>query len=145
YAALVLGDLRDHRAIPALLRLLTDTDKNVRYHAIEALAKLRAPEAAGALADIAESGDFFLAFPALDALAAIGDSTVAARLVPLLRNEGLRPAAVTALSQLGDHAVVAPLVSLMDQSPLVSTVVDALTTLHRRYDSQLGEGEYIAE
>jgi HEAT repeat protein len=145
YAALVLGDLRDHRAIPALLRLLTDKDKNVQYHAIEALAKLRASEAAGALIEIAESGDFFLAFPALDALAAIADSTVATRLVPILRNDGLRPAAITALSQLGDHTVVEPLVSLMDHSPLVSTVVEALTTLHRRYDIQFGEGEYIAE
>jgi HEAT repeat protein len=145
YSALALGDLRDRRAIPALLRLLQDGDTNVQYHAIEALAKLRASEAAGPLTEIVQSGGFFLAFPALDALAAIGDPTVAPRLVPLLRDDALRPACVTALSKLGDHSVVEPLVLLMDHPPLVSTVVEALTTLHQRYEYQLGEGEYIAE
>src|SRR6266850_2918214 len=120
YATLALGNLKNRRAIPALLGLLHDADTNVRYHAIESLAKLRASEASGALADIAESGEFFLAFPALDALAAIADPAAAARLVPLLGDDTLRPAAVTALSQLGDQAVVEPLVLLMEDPGLVS-------------------------
>jgi len=145
YAALALGNLKDRGAIPALAALLHDADANVRYHAIEALAKLRASEAAAALAEIAASGDFYLAFPALDALSILGDSTVAPRLVPLLQNETLRPAAVTALSQLGDHGVVAPLVSLLEQPQLTLTVVEALTVLHQRYEHELGEGDYIAD
>jgi HEAT repeat protein len=144
YAALAMGDLKDRRAIPALLALLQDPDTNARYHAIEALAKLRVSEAAAPLADIAESGDFFLAFPALDALAAIGDSTIAPRLVPLLVDDAIRPAAIKALSQLGDHSVVGQLVALLDHERLVVPVVEALTTLHQRYENQLGEGDYIA-
>jgi HEAT repeat protein len=145
YATLALGNLKDRRAIPALTSLLKDSDLNVRYHAIEALARLRASEAAHALAEVAESGEFFLAFAALDALAAIGDSTVAPRLVPLLDNENIRPACINALAQLGDHSVVAPLVVLLDQRKLVSTVVEALTRLHQRYEHELGEGEYIGD
>ena len=145
YAALALGNLKNRRAIPALLHLLNDADTNVRYHTIEALTKLRASEASGALADIAESGEFFLAFPALDALAAIGDPAVATRLVPLLGDDTLRPAAIAALSQLGDQTVVEPLVLLMEHAGLVTIVVEALTTLHQRYEHQLGEGAYIAE
>src|SRR5262245_47292703 len=38
YAALALGDLNDHRAIPTLSSVLNDPDANVKYHAIEALA-----------------------------------------------------------------------------------------------------------
>ena len=59
YAAQALGNLKDRRAIPALLTLLDDSEINIRYHAIEALAALRATEAAGALMRIAESRDFF--------------------------------------------------------------------------------------
>jgi HEAT repeat protein len=145
YAALALGELKDRRAVPALMYALSDDDMNVRYHTIEALAKLRASEAADALADIAQSGEFFLAFPALDALAAIGEPRVAARIVGLLNNEALRAAAIGALSQLGDHAVVPALVSMMDDPRMVPTVAEALTILHHRYAHEFGEGEYITE
>ena len=145
YAALVLGDGKDRRAIPALQRLLTDADINVRYHAIEALSKLKAFEAVNDLAAIAESGEFFLAFPAIEALASIAEPSVAHRLVRLLENETLRTPAIAALSELGDHSVVAPLVSLMDRPHLTATVAEALTTLHRRYEHQFGEGQFIAD
>jgi len=145
YAALTLGDMKDRRAIPALLRLLGDADINVRYHAIEALSKLTASEAVDALTDIAESGEFFLAFPALEALAAIGEPRVATRLLRLLDNEMLRAAAIGALSQLGDHATVAPLVSMMDRPYLAAIVAEALTTLHQRYEDQFREGQYVAD
>ena len=74
YATHALGDQQDPRAVHILLDALNDENANVRYHAIEALGKLRAVEAADALASIAESRDFFLAFPALDAITAIGNS-----------------------------------------------------------------------
>ena len=74
YAALTLGTLADDRAIPVVAALLGDSDINVRYHAIESLAKLKAVEAVDELASIAESQEFFLAFAALDALGVIGDA-----------------------------------------------------------------------
>jgi HEAT repeat protein len=145
YVAQALGNLKDRRAIPALLALLADADVNVRYHSIEALAKLRASEAAEALVGIAESGEFFLAFAALDALRDIGDPNVAARLVPLLDNETVGTAAIGALAQVGDHNVVAPLVPMLDRPRLVPAVAEALTTIHQRYERQLGEGDYVTD
>lgn len=145
YAALALGDLRDRRAVPALRRLLHDADANVRYHAIEALSKLRATDAAGDLADLAEGPDLFSAFAAVDALAAIGEPGVAFRLVPLLRNETLRTAAIRALAQLGDHRVVQPLAAMLDQPRLTAVVAEALVTLEDRYQRQYGEGDAIRD
>ena len=55
------------------MQRLDDPDTNVRFHAIEALGKLAPASAVERLAAIAESNDFFLAFPALDALARISD------------------------------------------------------------------------
>ena len=43
--ALALGEQRDIRAAGALIKALKDEDTNVRYHAIEALGKLKAVEA----------------------------------------------------------------------------------------------------
>ena len=45
-AALILGQRRDRRAIPALIARLDDADVNVRFHVIEALGRLHAAEAA---------------------------------------------------------------------------------------------------
>ena len=44
-AALALGEQRDIRAAGALIKALKDEDTNVRYHAIEALGKLKAVDA----------------------------------------------------------------------------------------------------
>ncbi len=145
YAAQTLGKLKDRRAIPVLMLLLDDPVVNVRYHAIEALANLRASEAAGELARIALSGDFFVAFAALDALRSIDEPTVASRLTPLLQDENLRSPAIGALAQLGDHSVVEPLAGLLDRPHLVAVVAEALATLQERYEKQFGEGQYVID
>ena len=145
YAALALGDLKDRRAIPALLVLLRDRDTNVKYHAIEALAKLKAVEAVDELASIAESREFFLAFPALDALSVIAEPRIAPRLVPLLEDEMLCGAAAAALAKLGEDSIVPSIVSLLEHPALVPVVVKALATLHQRYETMYGEGEYVGE
>ncbi len=145
-AALALGEQRDGRAAPALLKALEDADPNVRYHVIEALGKLRAAEAADALAGIAETRDFFLAFAALDALARIGDARVAPRVVPLLEDELLREAAADVLGQLGDEGTVEPLAALLNTPEAPTLIVArALAALHDRYDKLYGEGAYIAD
>lgn len=145
-AALALGEQRDLRAASALLDALADADQNVRYHVIEALGKLRAAESADALAGIAETRDFFLAFPALDALARIGDPRVAPRVVPLLADDLLREAAADMLGQLGDEETVAPLAALLNEPEAPTTIVArALAALHDRYERQYGEGSYIAD
>ena len=145
YASQALGNLKDRRAIPVLVRSLDDANVNVRYHVIEALANLRASEATDALVRIAESRDFFLAFPALDALRAIGDPSVAPRLVPLLDDESLRTAAIGTLAQLGDHSIVQPLMAMMDRPNQVPIVAEALSTLHERYEKQFAEGDFVMD
>ena len=146
YATHALGDQHDPRAIPVLIIALDDENVNVRYHAIEALGKMRAAEAVDALTGIAESRDFFLAFPALDALTVIGDSRIAPRLVPLLEDELLRSPATDALGQLGDEEVVAPLAELLNTPGATAPVIaQALATLYDRYEKSYQEGGYIAD
>lgn len=142
-AALALGDRPDPRSTAALRTALDDPDANVRFHAIEALGRLRARDAADALAAIAESRDFFLAFAALDALARIGERRVAARLLPLLDDEALRPAVADALGELASEAIVPDLVALLDgDSAPVDAVVRALRALDARA-RQEGAGDAV--
>jgi HEAT repeat protein len=145
-AALALGEQRDQRAVAPLMDALKDTDINVRYHVIEALGKLRAIEAAEALASIAATREFFLAFPALDALMQIGDARVVSRIVPLLDDELLREPAAVALGKLGDEQAVDPLVNKLNTTPeMVQAVAESLTTLYDRYDKLYSEGRLIAD
>jgi HEAT repeat protein len=132
--------------VPELLAALDDEDVNVRYHAVEALGKLRAAEAADALAGVAETRDFFLAFPALDALGRIGDARVVPRVLPLLEDELLCEAAAELLGELGDEETVAPLAGLLN-TPNAPTLpaARALAALHDRYERLHGEGSYVAD
>jgi HEAT repeat protein len=146
YATHALGDQHDPRAVPVLVRALEDENPNVRYHAIEALGKLRAVDAVDALAHVAASGDFFLAFPALDALTLIGDSRIAPRLAHLLEDEMLRSPAIDALGKLGDEDIVAPLAALLNSqgAPAIVTA-QAFAALHNRYERLYQEGAHIAD
>ncbi|HEY2570404.1 MAG TPA: HEAT repeat domain-containing protein, partial [Solirubrobacteraceae bacterium] len=144
-AALILGERRDQRAVPALMRVLDDPEVNVRFHAIEALGRLRAMAAVEPLVKIAEQRDFFLAFPAVQALAALGDTSVAGRLVPLLADELLSAAVAEALGVLGDDVVAEPLVkSLGEPHAPVDVIAETLAALHERYERRYGAGDQIA-
>ncbi|HEX2779700.1 MAG TPA: HEAT repeat domain-containing protein, partial [Gemmatimonadaceae bacterium] len=101
---------------------------------------------AGPLAAIAESRDFSVAFAALDALALIGEPSVASRIVPLLGDELLQPAAAEALGKLGSEEAVAPLAALLAE-PGAPTVAGAtaLAMLHARLETDYGEGELVAD
>jgi HEAT repeat protein len=145
YVALALGLLGDRRGVAALVRTLGDPDANVRFHAIEALGRIGSREAALPVLEVAESRDFSVAFAALDTLALIGEPSVARRLVPLLDDELLRPAAVDALGRLGGEdvaGVLARLLAAPDGS--AADVATALATLHARFHER-GEGDRVAE
>ncbi len=86
-AALALDERLDQQATAALIRALGDENANVRFHAIEAPGKLRAAEAVAPSLAVVETRDFYLAFPALDALAQINDSSVALHLTWLLDDD----------------------------------------------------------
>ena len=145
-AALILGQRRDRRAIDPLIARLADDDVNVRFHVIEALGRLHAVDASEALTRIAFERDFFLAFPAIQALTEIGNTLAAPHLVPLLADELLRTPVIEALGQLGDEDVTVPLVQLLNTSDAPTEVItDALSGLHIRYESRYGAGDHIAD
>ena len=95
---------------------------------------------------IAESGDFFLAFPAIEALVRINDPIVAARLVPLLPDPLLGGTAADALGQLGDENAIEPLVAALGapEIPIVP-VVSALAAIYKRYGQRFGGAEEIED
>ncbi|MGL5192090.1 MAG: HEAT repeat domain-containing protein, partial [Chroococcales cyanobacterium] len=106
----------DNRAVLPLIAALEDENANVRYHAIDALSQLRSEEAVEPLVTIAESNDFFLAFPALDALMRICDTAIAPRLLPLLKNTlswRVRREAVDNLAQQNDPAIAIELLRML--------------------------------
>ncbi len=143
-AALALGEQSNPAASSALVGALDDPDPNVRFHVIESLGKLQAAEAVDALAEIAESRDFFLAFPAVDALARIDDSRMASRLVPLLDDETLCAPVAEALGRLGDGDVTRALVAVLNRSqPPVGSVAAAIANLYDEYEGRYEGGLYI--
>ena len=144
-AALILGGRRDRRAIPALRAHLADPDLNVAFHVIEALGRLHAIEATEDLLEIAERREFFLSFPAIQALGRLGTAASAPRLVPLLTDEMLRAAVIEALGELGDEEVAVPLVTLLASPDAPTEVItDALAGLHDRYETRYKAGDHIA-
>lgn len=134
FAAVILGERYDERAIPALVEATADPDPNVRFHAIEALGALRAEEAIETLAMLARSPSFFIASAALDALRQIGRSGVARKLVPLLDDEWL---SLSAIETLGDIATVEDAPPLVKQlnggATSIGAVARALAALAGRY------------
>ena len=151
YTALALGERHDPRAIPALIQALDDPNVNVRYHTIESLGHLRATEAVDKLVEITQSGDFFLAFPALEALMKIGDTTIGSRIVPLLGDELLGNQVAEVLGVLGDAEVVTPMATFLNQSDSsnfpcsVGGLAIALAKIYHRYQKEFGEGAFIAD
>ncbi|HEY1014697.1 MAG TPA: HEAT repeat domain-containing protein [Herpetosiphonaceae bacterium] len=134
YAILALSDHPDPRTDAALLVALHDGDMNVRFHAIDALGKLRVAAAIEPLLALAETREFFLAFPALDALRRIDDGIVLPRLLPLLADPLLQ---VPVIDMLGAHADPAAALLLADvlrqPTPNASAAVAALAALQQRF------------
>ena len=95
---------------------------------------------------IAEAEDFFLAFPAIDALAEIGDSQIVNRLAPLLKSEMLRTAVVEALAKLGAEQAAPALAELLGtDGPHILPVAQALSNAHDAVEKQLGEGNHLID
>lgn len=146
YTALALGERGDPRAIQPLICALNDENINVRYHAIDALGHLRATEAVGALLEIAlETNNFFLAFPAIDALLRIEDNSVAPQLIPLLNHELLGTQVAETLGQLGDSLVIPSLVKALNNYSFIKAIALAIRKIYERYHQIDQEGAYILE
>jgi HEAT repeat protein len=146
YAALALGETHDPAAVPALLEVVAETpgggvESNLLFNAIEALGKLRARSAVETLTEIARGGDFYLAFPAIRALAEIGDPRPAPVLAAMLDHELLSFPAVEALGAVGDVEAI-PAITAWLESALgdAGPAVLGLTTLAARLEGRGEEG-----
>jgi len=148
HAALALGNVGDPAAVPALVAALDDDDANVRFHSIEALGAIGAGDAVERLAEIAASGDFFLAFPAVSALARADDPRVGPALTALLDNELLRPAVIETFAGIGDEDAVVPLVEVLNRGvgpDDAAAVAAALARIRAREDDTFGAGAHIVD
>ena len=115
-SALILGERRDRRATQALIARLSIRTSTCSFTRSKRSAASVRQRPCDALVTIAEGGDFFLAFPALQALRATGNPSIAPRLVPLLADDLLRAPAIDVLGEHGDEDVVAPLLELLNAS-----------------------------
>jgi PAS domain S-box-containing protein len=146
YSAQMLGNKNKREVIEALIGALSDPDVNVRYHVIESLGKLKAVQAVEHLAEMALRRDFFISFPAIDALRAIGDSRASMLILPLIDDNTLGQPALEALAEIGEADVVPVLVAHINRnSPLLLSLIKALSRISERYQDTLGEGHFISE
>jgi len=80
FAAVMLGDVGNRRAVEPLIKALSDQDLNVSHSSAEALGKIGDRSALFPLIELLK-GDFWLQFSAISALGAMRDY----RAVPHLR------------------------------------------------------------
>jgi HEAT repeat protein len=156
HAAKALGRIGDPRAVPALLPLLQDPVKAVRedvstalalvgpgavaplietlshtgwlvrLHAVEALGKLRTPEAVEPLLHLVfNDADMAVREDAVRALGEIGDARAVDFLLVLMNTPGLRPLAIESLGKIGDRRAVSALVAVVtgEARPEVSRAI----------------------
>ena len=109
-AALILGERRDRRAIPALMaRALAIPIVNVQFHAIEALGRLQRHRGVRRPGRDRRTARLLPGVSGDSGAAPAGDPSIAPRLVPLLADELLRAPVIEALGELGDEDVAVPL------------------------------------
>jgi HEAT repeat protein len=132
----ILGDIKDSRAVPALIaRLVEDADENIRVAAAEALGKIRDPRAVDALlACLNRPNADWLDYAAAEALGEIGDHRALEPLLAALDRSGLREPVLESLGKIGNANTIDPLiVSLADALRIVREVsIVAITAVYRK-------------
>ncbi len=118
-AALLLGEIGDKSAVPALIECAgKDDNPRVRRRAIEALGKLGDKSAIPVLTAALQDGDRFVRRDAARALGQLGDKTAVPALSALLKDpEGfVRRDAARALGEIGDTSAIPGLQQLAEES-----------------------------
>jgi HEAT repeat protein len=134
-AARAFGYVEDQQAVPLLIGALGDQDAWVRYFAARSLGHQRAGEAAGTLAQLAQTDTAQqVRLAALEALGRIGGQRALAALIPFaaLDDAELARAAIAALGQIDQPAAQSALLGLLDahDRPLRLAAVEALGQHH---------------
>ncbi len=131
----ILGDIKDPRAVPALIDRLSDADENVRVASAEALGKIRDPRAVDALlACLARYDQGWLDYAAAEALGAIGDERALEPLLAALGRSSLREPVLESLGKIGNATTLGPLIdSLADPLRIVREVsIVAIVAIYRK-------------
>ena len=108
YAADILGEIGDRKAISPLINALRDSDDNVRSSAAEALGKIGGDEVVNSLVYVLTNteDDIWLRYSALEALGKTGSRMPIGPIVTLLDEKLLRKAAMDALAKSRDPQAV---------------------------------------
>lgn len=113
FSSVMLGSIKDSRAVHALIKALADPDMNVKHAAAEALGKIGDRRAVDPLIQ-ALTTDMWLQFSAAIALGDIGDSRAVGPLINLLSVPGSNVPAIQALGKLADPEALKPLTCFLD-------------------------------
>jgi len=108
FAAVMLGDIGNRRAVEPLIKALSDKDLNVSHSAAEALGKIGDRSALFPLIELLK-GDFWVQFSAISALGAMRDYRAVPHLLEILNNEVLAEPVVLALGEIRDPRALYPL------------------------------------
>ena len=136
YTLQIIGDRVDRESLPLLLDALHDPDSNVIYHAIEALGKIRAPEAFDPLVSIASGKDLFLASAALFALSNLGAQVAYQALQHLWENEELKSGMIDLAANDAGIDAIKQLCQLMNEdASYAEEVASALGLIHSKFEN----------
>ena len=122
-AARFLGDLKDQRAVQALLVAIEDRNRNVRRQAIQSLGKMRDTRAAGVLRRVVVGEDRYVRAVAVRALGALRDTSAVDMLISVVdremhlegrSGEELMKSIARALGALSDSRGIDTLIRLLD-------------------------------
>ncbi len=131
----ILGDIRDARSVPALIRELSGPDENIRVAAAEALGKVRDRRAVDPLlACLARHDQGWLDYAAAEALGEIGDERALGPLLAALGRSSLREPVLESLGKIGNVGTLAPVIGgLIDPLRIVREVsLTALIAIYRK-------------
>jgi HEAT repeat protein len=144
YSILALSLIGEERAVPVLLEALDDPEKNVQFVAIEGLGRMHALESVGRLMEILHGDDYFLKFPAIHALAAIGSPEPAHALLQMLEDEVLVDPIINALGIIGGDESVPAICRYLETPGADATITaTALVSIYQRSTNPEGTRKLI--
>jgi len=117
-AAVILGEVKDKKAVDPLIQALKDEDSGVRKSAAEALGKIGDARAVDPLIQALKDESGSVRKSAAEALGKIGDARAVDPLIQALKDESeyVRMVAAKALAMIGEPAVDPLIQALKDES-----------------------------
>lgn len=129
-----LGEIKDKKAAPLLIALLSDRNENVAASAVEALGKIGDPQAVPPLLEALKRENPLLAFSAIKALQQIGDRRAIEPLIAVLNENTYKRVGLEALGGIGDMRVLEPLTAALQTGPksIKCSALKAIAALESR-------------